>query len=264
MEHACIWWCCPEQRRVNVLTRASASSCADREACWSEPSGQGRALVRSGGLQQQRSPPPLSGTGLLPHRLSSHGVHPGLQSLRKRAFLWHLQAIPSPKHHVWAETLCILPSASLRTASREQGGQTFAPTSLCSPKSSCALWESATERNDWVSPARALRQLLLPKAAAKDHTTALNRPLTLLLEMRLAYLPAQMRDSVERGAVNDCTPRLAIQKMKEACQQLRTTWSWPNQWRSFLQTLRFVALRKVSSHYVVSSLSYQRTHKGAF
>lgn len=120
---------------MNVLTCVSALSCADREAGWSELSGQGRALLRSGGLQQQRRPPPLSGTGLLPYRVSSHSVHPGLQSLRKRTFLRHLQAIPSPKHHVWAGTLCILSGASLRTASREHGGQTFAVLSqelLCS------------------------------------------------------------------------------------------------------------------------------------
>lgn len=90
--------------------------------------------------------------------------------------------------------------------------------SLCSPKSSCALCESATVRNEWVSPARALRQLLLPKAAAKGRITALNWPLTLLLEVRLAFLPAQMMNSLEMGAVNDCTPELAIEKMKEACQ----------------------------------------------
>lgn len=143
-------------------------SCADHEASWSEPSGQERALLWSKQLQWQRSPPPLTSDRSAP-----------IQGELMLHSPW-----PSVSAHAMAPAGHILMKPSLRISSggmgpshhREQDGQTFAPTSLYSPKSCGGSYESARDINNLVSPARALRQLLLPKRLHHGSKPAFNTP----------------------------------------------------------------------------------------
>lgn len=113
---------------MNVLNCVNALSC---EASWSEPTGQGRALLQSKQLQQQRSSSPLTVMDLLLYRVSSRCTLPGLQSLHKCALRGTCRLYTHETTTFWP--IFILSSASLRVSSREQDGHTFAPTTLCSP-----------------------------------------------------------------------------------------------------------------------------------
>lgn len=163
---------------MSVLNCINALSCAERGASGSDPTGQERALLRSQQLQHReahrcwqaqtcsRTQEPISTqpTTTADRDSSSPGgsgcAQPGLRALQKCTL--HGTCRPHP-HDTFSQHVI-------------QGAECsdFCSTSLCSPKSCGGFCESDSEII--VLPARALRQLLLPKRLHQGCNADFNIP----------------------------------------------------------------------------------------